>query len=339
MSKNYLKLFEDGTSEAVDVKPSWGMYEKEHALDNREVYIDGNWYSTTGGELLSGGTFDSDITGWTAENGTTLSLVSNTIKILSPSGNAAYASFVLPSLVVGETYKVDFSIVAYGGTAGRNRGVQLRGIDGTYYGALANSTSLGDFSTYFTAQDSELEIWLVVDAISAGDYSQIDNISVFKAEPTIDTLQPPHTYLSNKGKLAGIEVANGIPVDIHYDELAPTLVEDTIKATDIIAGEYHGKNACTGFVRFNGVAPIDILSNFNIDSIVRTAIGRWTINCSNLTTTEYSVTDSSSGGAGSGGGLYVTAYNIGSFNVIKLNSSGAYEDTANINLHIFGGTA
>ena len=41
MSKNYLKIFEDGTSEAVDVKPSWGMYEKEHALDNREVYIDG----------------------------------------------------------------------------------------------------------------------------------------------------------------------------------------------------------------------------------------------------------------------------------------------------------
>ena len=42
------------------------------------------------------------------------------------------------------------------------------------------------------------------------------------------------TYLSNKGKLAGIEVANGIPVDIHYDELAPTLVEDTIQATNLV---------------------------------------------------------------------------------------------------------
>ena len=42
------------------------------------------------------------------------------------------------------------------------------------------------------------------------------------------------TYLSNKGKLAGIEVANGIPVDIHYDELAPTLVEDTIKTSNLV---------------------------------------------------------------------------------------------------------
>jgi len=41
------------------------------------------------------------------------------------------------------------------------------------------------------------------------------------------------TYLSKDGKLLEVEVADNQPVDIHYNELAPTLVEDTIFATDV----------------------------------------------------------------------------------------------------------
>ena len=42
------------------------------------------------------------------------------------------------------------------------------------------------------------------------------------------------TYLSKGGKLLVAEIANGVPVDIHYTELAPTLVEDTIKVSNLV---------------------------------------------------------------------------------------------------------
>jgi hypothetical protein len=41
------------------------------------------------------------------------------------------------------------------------------------------------------------------------------------------------TYASNNGKLLEVEVADNQPVDLHYDELAPDLVRDTIFATDV----------------------------------------------------------------------------------------------------------
>ena len=41
------------------------------------------------------------------------------------------------------------------------------------------------------------------------------------------------TYLSNKGKLAGIEVVGGIPVDLHYDELAPDINIDCIVTNEL----------------------------------------------------------------------------------------------------------
>ena len=44
------------------------------------------------------------------------------------------------------------------------------------------------------------------------------------------------TYLSKDGKLLGIEVVDGEPVDIHYDEDAPSIVEDCIQADTLILG-------------------------------------------------------------------------------------------------------
>ena len=65
---------------------------------------------------------------------------------------------------------------------------------------------------------------------------------------------------------------------MHYDELAPTLVEDTIKATDIIADEYHGKNACTAWVNFDGTTtPPTIRDSFNVSDVVRVSTGQFSI--------------------------------------------------------------
>ena len=234
---NYLKIFEDGTSEAVDVKPSWGMYEKEHALDNREVYIDGNWYSTTGGELVTNGTFDSDVSGWIGYPGRSATIVTENqrakITSIATSGSGVYTA--IPTEI-----GVEYTITAYMESPSVTVVLEIftsnTCVEG---GQLALPAILGAAETEyvestFVAETAISYIGLRVATGTAGFLLYADNISVYKAEPTIDTLQPPHTYLSNKGKLAGIEVANGAPVDIHYDELAPTLVEDTIKAGNLV---------------------------------------------------------------------------------------------------------
>ena len=223
---NYIKLFEDGTSEAVDVKPSWGMYEKEHALDDREVHIDGNWYSTTGGELLVGTDFSDGLLGnWTSVNNGVPTIVNNQLKIVDAS---PYSSGVEQTITCNIGDKI---VVKYYTSGIRAAALWL---DSLILYSSDTGTYIGEVSEEFIATSTSHIISLQTGSSIDRDDLYIDNISVYKVEPTIDTLQPPHTYLSNKGKLAGIEVANGIPVDIHYDELAPTLVEDTIKATDLV---------------------------------------------------------------------------------------------------------
>ena len=219
---NYIKLFEDGTSEAVDVKPSWGMYEKEHALDNREVYIDGNWYSTTGGELVTNGDFSTSIGAEWVGN---ISIVSSMGKIVE-SGNMA--RLTVSDLTPNEINVIIINIVNIVSGTPRMY-IRDNKINEIYITNLTVGNHLIEIVPKFTTVD----LSFYFNGGGTGEY-YIDNISVYKKEPTIDTLQPPHTYLSNKGKLAGIEVANGIPVDIHYDELAPTLVEDTIKTSNLV---------------------------------------------------------------------------------------------------------
>lgn len=82
------------------------------------------------------------------------------------------------------------------------------------------------------------------------------------------------TYLSKDGKLLGVEVANGQPVDLHYTEDAPSIVEDCIQSDVMISDEYKGKNACTAWVNFDGTTtPPTIRDSFNVSSVIRTSTG------------------------------------------------------------------
>jgi hypothetical protein len=347
---NYIKLFEDGTSEAVDVKPSWGMYEKEHALDNREVYIDGNWYTTTGGELVTNGTFDSDVSGWIGYPGRSATIVTENqrakITSIATSGSGVYTA--IPTEI-----GVEYTITAYMESPSVTVVLEIftsnTCVEG---GQLALPAILGAAETEyvestFVAETAISYIGLRVATGTAGFLLYADNISVYKAEPTIDTLQPPHTYLSNKGKLAGIEVANGAPVDIHYDELAPTLVEDTIKATDIIAGEYHGKNACTAWVNFDGITtPPTIRDSFNVSDVVRTATGKFKVYFNNEMNNEnYSMSGSVKYNAavGSMGSVEILNEDEGGVSYIGIVTKFNYDDAegytnySTVNVQIFGG--
>ena len=195
-----------------------------------------------------------------------------------------------------------------------------------------------DGSTEATA---ELPTWGEISA--TGDY-HIDGLWYDKTG-VLYTNQ--FTYLSNKGKLAGIEVANGAPVDIHYDELAPTLVEDTIKATDIIAGEYHGKNACTAWVNFDGITtPPTIRDSFNVSDVVRTATGKFKVYFNNEMNNEnYSMSGSVKYNAavGSMGSVEILNEDEGGVSYIGIVTKFNYDDAegytnySTVNVQIFGG--
>ena len=256
---NYIKLFEDGTSEAVDVKPSWGMYEKEHALDNREVYIDGNWYSTTGGELVTNGTFDTDgdTNGWTAYSSGTNFTVSGG-QLVTVDDCVQYIT-----LEVGQEYSIKGSY---------SSGTQLRLYDSTVVTTILYITD--EFQT-FVATETTASIYCFAT-------SSYDNISVYKLEPTLAvTPNLPHSYLSQNGKLLGVEVADGVPVDLHYDELAPTLVEDTIKVSNLVVGDrviFEDRPVFTGYGGDTHITSLGVIFDWTVELDTHNAYnnGLWT---------------------------------------------------------------
>ena len=114
MSIKYLKQIK-GTAAPVrvDTKPSFGLYTKTSATDNREVYQDGEWYTTSGGELVTNGTFDTDVSGtisssfisWSSSYGGVLQL--DTIA----SGGNDWTSVLEISTIIGIEYAVEFDFI------------------------------------------------------------------------------------------------------------------------------------------------------------------------------------------------------------------------------------
>ena len=327
---NYVKLFEDGTTEATLVKPSWGMYEKESATDNRDVLVDGKWYPTTGGELVTNGTFDADISGWTSVG---VGIVSWSLGTLSFDTNGGGA-YQLINTTIGTSYTVTYQ-------ANANCSMYIQSTFGNTIASSVNGV------VQFIAETTTTHIM----PYAIGGAATHDNISVFKTEPTIGTAyNPQFTYLSKDGKLAGIEVADGSPVDIHHDELAPDLVRDTIQAGNLVVTEdiacdnYTGKNACTAWVNFDGTTtPPTIRDSFNVSDVVRVSTGVFDIYFEN----EMKTLNCSSTFSQEAGGPALTLYS-GQIKVVNNQKATVYSKLTNasttslyngpdMSVQIFGG--
>ena len=244
MSKiNYLQIFADGHTEASTAKPSWGMYSKESADDNRPIYIDGKWHSTSGGELVTNGSFDTDVSGWipwngASESGSILSVENNTLKVVSSVPNGGARTKIVAE--VGQVNKASYDVVYTNDLIAIYSSVAVY-TDDTYT-TLSNiysmsgsgSLSLGKREVEFTPLTPYVAV-IVLTGATAGKIVNIDNVTCYKTKPTIGTAYDPQfTYASESGKLLGVEVANGDVVDLHYDEYHPDLVEDTIQATNLV---------------------------------------------------------------------------------------------------------
>jgi hypothetical protein len=305
---NYIKIFEDGTSEAVDVKPSWGVDANTDTefveAGTKDFYKDGKWSSKTilneyvdsidpfgDGSLVAkyqlNGNAD-DLTG--NYNGTATNVTYDTGKlgqagvfngsssqitranipessVRSVSIWVKFNSFDTTNYVYSEgTYasgkylaiNTDASghVNLYNGSS--NIGTLVLSTGVWYHLVLevnyTNSTKLyinGNIEKSIggvTYDSSELNIGRFYQTQSHyGVNGSIDQVGIYNREltqeevtrlyyegiPTITEYTEQFTYLSNKGKLAGIEVANGVPVDIHYTELAPDINIDCIVTNEL----------------------------------------------------------------------------------------------------------
>jgi len=213
----------------VDNKPSFGMYTKEFVDDNREVLVDGNWYSTSGGELISNGTFDSNVDGWINGTDCIASFDSGRMKITSLASDASNNGVSTAiSTIAGEEYSVTLSYIV--GTRGYMR-VLVEGA------TLGNISVTGTYTFNFTASVTGTSSVVFAMATAATTYDYVDNISVYKTQPTLGAALPQQSYLENPdGTLAKFEVVNGDLVAVDKGEIVPSLVLNEVNLNGLSSG-------------------------------------------------------------------------------------------------------
>ena len=130
--------------------------------------------SQLGSELVSNGTFDANITGWTAQFTSTASWDAGTLKSISSGTNAGEVSTPI-TCVVGKTYKVTGRIIYWNASA-------FIGASSLAYGFAAGGTGYktvtGDYSFYFVANATTMYVVCGLGSGTLNVYSNFDNISV-----------------------------------------------------------------------------------------------------------------------------------------------------------------
>jgi len=132
-----------------------------------------------GPELVSNGTFDSDVTGWTGYFGGTPSAVGGQMKILGDASGPPSARATSPiTTVVGSVYRVtyDYDFTNIGATIGMN--VSNNADGGTPYATNNHSAGSSGMGTFlFTATATTTYIAPDAGNVDA-EFSLWDNISV-----------------------------------------------------------------------------------------------------------------------------------------------------------------
>lgn len=196
-----------------------------------------------GAELVTNGTFDSDVSGWYGVSAGVVShdSTNNALKVTANAGDNFAAGETTISTVAGAVYKLDVDIISFSGI-----NVQI-GIATTSNGvdiSLSNQTDL-QYSVIFVAQSATTYIKFGTNDTSGLSHNAVfDNISV--KEVTFDT---------SDGDLVLFNHPNNIP-RIEYDangNLLGLLVEEA--RTNLIA--YSEDFANAAWEKFNVTTSLD----------------------------------------------------------------------------------
>lgn len=141
--------------------------------------------NAVGTELVTNGTFSSDVSGWTAGGGSSVTHQSGQAKVTASSTNIMLTQ-QLSGLVVGQRYTVSATITPFIGASGLYWGFYLSSsFSGNIKNFSANDQVATEISATFTATatDNYISIGGSSGAIVSGEYLLVDNFSVRLAEP------------------------------------------------------------------------------------------------------------------------------------------------------------
>lgn len=210
----------DGTNSFFNTKPSYGLYTKTSADDNRPVIdVDtGKVYSTTGGELIVNGTFDTNLTGWTdtSTGSGTASVENGTLKVTGVSSVSNLGSIEQSFLTqTGEVYKLSIDFLSFSNT-------------NLYIDGIKVIDQINESIDYeFVAVNSSTTIKLEIYSFATAYY---DNISVYKKEATIGAeILPTPSFMQNP-----VYFDNGIPQYIDYSQSLEVNYMDSLNVKDLV---------------------------------------------------------------------------------------------------------
>lgn len=341
--KNYVYSKNDGTYGVSKYAPCYGLVPTRTKAGETPDFFDivkNKWFTTTGGsELVTNGTFDSNTSGWTAQNATISQSNGTMIVQNTASFGRAYTSI---TTVIGKKYKL---LVAGNGDADSNLVIEINtsipivGKENNNNGGIKVSSlaSFASISYSFVANNTTLYVSVAPSGEGSAGYAQVDNISVFEAEPTIGT-----EITSSRNYLNHIVYADNDGSPLYVEELPKIEYKDVIKAN-----EYRGKNACTAWVNFDGTTtPPAIRDSYNISSVVRVSAGVYDVYfATSMDNVNYGICGSVGDSSGTASNSWLSSgSNTGGFGntIIKKTVStpyatGSLANFTHIAVQIFGG--
>ena len=209
--RKYVGMKQDNSFVFLDNKPMNGLYEKQFADDNRLIFDveNGLLKNTVGGELVTNGTFDTDVSGWAASSGATLSIDSERLKVVQTTTDNVYAYQDFTGLTSGD-YTIEWI------ASGNNRVLV------NYTNTNWADTSSSGSRTFTVGSAGTLRVELQNLSTANNTYSFFDDISVYKLEPTLGTTHTPLSFIDRQ-----VMVASETIVDVidDGDKLAGEVVE------------------------------------------------------------------------------------------------------------------
>jgi len=161
-------------------KPAVNLREELASLRNQEGYQEQQFWLDG---LIENGTFDADTTGWTP-TACSVSVVNGAMRITDSDGSIGYVDY-RPTLEIGKTYLIIAQVVTDNMSGSMILNVGTSGGSGQL-GTLT-MPSVGTYSFTFTATIEQPYVNLRNTNAVAGDYWDVDNISVYETDGTDTT--------------------------------------------------------------------------------------------------------------------------------------------------------
>ena len=277
---------------------------------------DGVMYAPSQTELITNGTFDSDLSGWTVNSGAVT---------WDASGRALQATDVgylaqgFPT-EIGKRYSVTFDLEISGATVQINIGSSIGDND-----IIHTYTATGSYSFSFVA--TQLTTYISFDNVTAGT-SYLDNMSCLVETGTpINRMYLGEVWTNADGEVSRFE---------NYEPAKQDFTEAEVQKNLKVHGEIENRGVCTAWVNFDGSEnPPLIKSSYNVKDVVDIGTGQYEVifeTPMDHSDYSYSITGNNYHNIAMGDSANVNSVRINTF-----NSAHAYSDGSVVTLSIFGG--